>query len=1101
MLAVCVRCNRSVSTRLGHKVSVAIPADVRWRLSPLLMAEQHGRRHQYVRGELVDIGWKTTRHHAVIDREFRRLLNDTNVDCLIVKAPPRHGKLLADSTPVWTPTGWRTHGDLSVGDYVYAPDGRAVQVLWVGEKGMADCRVTFTDGSSVVAHDAHEWYVYDRGRKRYMTIETQDVASKLHMGHCRNGDPRSRMMVDYPRPLAGLHRSLSVDPYVLGVWLGDGKQDGGSFCGSVDDVAHIEGEVARRGWLRSWEAVHSGTGVRYVGYRGLYPIIRKLGLAAEKFIPAEYLLASVEQRRQLLAGLVDTDGSQEPGGRVRFVTCSQRLAGDVAHLVRTLGYRATISMQEPSLSSSGVQGRQDVYTVQWSPHDGIPQGTLSRKALLARCVRRRNGIVSVERCGPEAGNCIQVEGGLYLAGPNLTPTHNSEYLSRWAPAWYLLANPWARVMLNSYTMSLAKFNSRWVRDTVHRLAPLWDLKGVDSMARRADDWSIEDVDGGGGMLASGVDGSQTGRGAQLILIDDYLRSAKDAVSETVRDAQWEWFKGTISTRREPGGKICILACLTGDARVRMGDGTERPIRDVKPGDRVATFDAGRLSVSTVRNHANLGHDDVFQITLQSGNTVTCNERHPFLVEEAGVLKWKRLRDLSTASRIVTAKVSGESGGERPVSGTKAVTCQFGAEAFAPHITRNRNERTDTERHHPRTTGSTGSSTCMASRCLSLKDISAQSVASHRPKPTPAPIKLGDFVSITATIPESSEVCSAMTVIWQPATLEPVPPPLCLLDTSVFTTDQVLEIRHVGREDVFDLEVEGTGSFVANGLVSHNTQWHDDDLIGRILKHRAEIGITVRCITLQALREENGTPDPLRRLPGEALWPERWPAAVLGKQKLLMGPYWWAAQYQGNPGTMGMAEWPAHYFANLWLGENDWPDHGFNCSALYCDPAKGKHKRKGDYYALVFVGFIGGRLFVKSDVDRAPIGVIARRMAEMTKALRPTFTGVEANAFQFLMAPHYQQACEDVGIPIDPPALIDNTLPKALRIASLDPWLANRLLRFEKSASNELLIKQAQVYPFGKHDDGPDGLAGAVRLLCSSVDELREMENPGDMRPT
>ena len=487
-------------------MSVAIPPDVRWRLSPLLMAEEHGRRHQYVKGELVDIGWKTTRHHAVIDREFRRLLTDPDVDCLIVKAPPRHGK--------------------------------------------------------------------------------------------------------------------------------------------------------------------------------------------------------------------------------------------------------------------------------------------------------------------------------------------TEYLSRWAPAWYLLANPWARVMLNSYTMSLAKFNSRWVRDTVHRLAPLWNLKGVDSMARRADDWSIEDVDGGGGMLASGVDGSQTGRGAQLILIDDYLRSAKDAVSETVRDAQWEWFKGTISTRREPGGKICILA----------------------------------------------------------------------------------------------------------------------------------------------------------------------------------------------------------------------------------------------------------------------TQWHSDDLIGRILANREEIGIRVRCITLQALREENGTPDPLRRQPGEALWPERWPAAVLGKQKLLMGPYWWSAQYQGNPGTMGMAEWPAHYFANVYLGEGEWPERGFHCSALYCDPAKGKHKRKGDYYAIVFAGFAGGRLYIKSDIDRAPIGVIARRMAEMTKALRPTFTGVEANAFQFLMAPHYQQACEDVGIPIDPPALIDNTLPKALRISALDPWLANRLLRFERSTSNELLVKQAQVYPFGKHDDGPDGLAGAVRLLCSSVDELAGLENPADLRP-
>lgn len=687
------------------------------------------------------------------------------------------------------------------------------------------------------------------------------------------------------------------------------------------------------------------------------------------------------------------------------------------------------------------------------------------------------------------------------------PRHGkTEYLSRWAPAWYLLNNPWSRVMLNSYTMSLAKFNSRWVRDTVHRLAPLWGLKGIDPMSRRADDWSLEENDGWGGMLASGVDGSQTGRGAQLILIDDYLRSAKDAVSETVRDAHWEWFKGTISTRREPGGKIVILACLTGDARVRMGDGTERPIRDVKPGDRVATFDAGRLSVSTVRNHANLGHDDVFQITLQSGNTVTCNERHPFLVEEAGVLKWVRLRDLTKSSRIVTVLASGESGVGRPVDGLKAATSPQGAAGTAVPTMRSKGGRMGTDHRRPGTIASTGSSTCTASRsnsttrCSKLKAGSVQSVDSHRPKPIPAHIKPGDSVSITVTKPGPSEGCSVTTVIWQQATLEPAPPPLCLLDTLVFTTDQVLEIRHVGREDVFDLEVEGTGSFVANGLVSHNTQWHDDDLIGRILRHRAEIGISVRCITLQALREENGTPDPLRRAPGEALWPERFSAETLEKQRRLMGPYWWAAQYQGNPGTMGMSEWPAEYFQNVWLGDGDWPEQGFNVSALYCDPAKGKHAKKGDYYAIVFVGFMGRKLYVRSDIDRAPVSVIARRMAEMTKANRPAFVGIEGNAFQFLMGPHWVQACEDVGIPVSDPALIDNTLSKALRISALDPWLANRDLRFERSTSNELLIAQAKAYPYGTHDDGPDGLAGAVKLLCDSVEELNALADPANSRP-
>lgn len=1068
---------------------VTIDPEWSWRLSPLAMAERHGK------------GWVTTRHHAVIDREFRRLLSDPNVDCLIVKAPPRHGKLLADSTPIWTPGGWRLHGDLSVGDLVYSPSGAAVRVLGVGEKSNADRLVTFADGSQIKCHGAHEWYVWDRGRKRYITRETDALATELTMGFCRSGKSRSRMLADYPKPLAGEYVSLHLDPYVLGVWLGDGKQDGGSFCGSVQDVAHIEGEIARRGWTRSWESVHAGTGVRYVGYRGLYPVLRSLGLASEKFIPIAYLRSDVRSRRELLAGIVDTDGSVETGGRVRVVTVSMRLAQDVAHLVRTLGYRASITTQAPHLSSSGIQGRRPVYSVQWSPHDGIPQGTLPRKATMASCVRRRNGIVSIEQCDPEPGNCIEVEGGLYLAGRNLIPTHNSEYLSKWGPAWYLLAHPTKRVMLNSYTMSLAKFNARWVRDTVHRLAPLWRLRGVDPGAARADDWSLRSDDGTmlGGMLASGVNGSQTGRGADLILIDDYLRSAKDAMSETVRDAQWEWLKGTISTRREPGGKIVILACLTGDARVRMGDGSERPIRDVKPGDSVATFDAGRLSVSKVRNHANLGHDDVFQITLASGNTVTGNARHPFLVEEAGVLKWKRLRDLTTGSTIVTVLGRGESGPGSCVSGVAAKIRQSVAGTVC-RTTPRRSGKMGTGHRQTAITESTGSSICTASRsssttqCSNLKAGSALCADSPRLKPTPDPIKPDDFVSITVTTQERSEGSCVTTAILQQATLKPEPPPLCLLDTLVFTTDQVLEIRAVGREDVFDLEVEGTGSFIANGLVSHNTQWHSDDLIGRLMRHRDEIGLNIRCITLQALREENGTPDPLRRKPGEALWPSRWPAATLEKQKRFMGPFWWAAQYQGNPGTMGSSEWPAHYFNGIWIPEGEFPAD-IHLAALYCDPSKGKNSKRGDYSAIVYAGYRGGKLHIKSSIDRRPASVITMDMARMAMDLRPAFVGFESNAFQYLLAPDWMAACEDLGYGVTEPTLIENTISKMIRINRLDAWFRNRELLFERSASNELLINQCKAWPFGTHDDGPDGLEGAIRLLCSGVEELNERAEP------
>lgn len=143
---------------------------------------------------------------------------------------------------------------------------------------------------------------------------------------------------------------------------------------------------------------------------------------------------------------------------------------------------------------------------------------------------------------------------LIIRGP---PRHGkSEYMARWAQAWYHLTHPYATTILSSYNASLAKEHGQWVRDTVHRLAPLFNLKGISPRNAAKGDWKIEGT--GGGMLACGLRGGQTGRGGNLITIDDYIRGVEQANSEGTREAIWDWFRGTISTRREPGGKIMLF---------------------------------------------------------------------------------------------------------------------------------------------------------------------------------------------------------------------------------------------------------------------------------------------------------------------------------------------------------------------------------------------------------------------------------------------------------------------------------------------------------------------------------------------------------------
>ncbi len=136
------------------------------------------------------------------------------------------------------------------------------------------------------------------------------------------------------------------------------------------------------------------------------------------------------------------------------------------------------------------------------------------------------------------------------------PRHGkSEYLSKWVPAWFTNAFAEKRVISTSYSLALARIASRFARDQNHRDAPLWGRRGVNRSVSAQTDWRTMDD---GGMLAAGVGGGITGRGADLFLIDDCLKNSEQALSETIRDAQWEWWQTTAFTRLEPGSKMVLL---------------------------------------------------------------------------------------------------------------------------------------------------------------------------------------------------------------------------------------------------------------------------------------------------------------------------------------------------------------------------------------------------------------------------------------------------------------------------------------------------------------------------------------------------------------
>nr|WP_197043215.1 replicative DNA helicase [Saccharothrix sp. NRRL B-16314] len=362
---------------------------------------------------------------------------------IIVAARPGVGKALALDTPLVTPTGWTTMGEVAVGDRLIGADGRPTTVVAATEvmRGRPCYEVEFSDGSVLVADGEHQWLTETRasrrsaretevGRQRAIggVRTTQEIAASLR---CETADRRLNHSVSTTRPLDLPDASLPIGPYTLGAWLGDGHPASSRFTAADPEIAwNIEAEgydvVPRGGLLHDIELPVPGSPTS----SPVQALLRGLGVLGDKHIPTTYLRASVAQRRALLAGLLDTDGTVTAGGSVQFAVTDRRLAEDVRELVVSLGYRC-------STTTKRVRGRGELtstaYVLTFGTDDDVFH--LERKRLVLKERRRsrsavRTGsrfIVDVRPIPSVPVRCVEVDNAdhLYLAGRSMIPTHNS----------------------------------------------------------------------------------------------------------------------------------------------------------------------------------------------------------------------------------------------------------------------------------------------------------------------------------------------------------------------------------------------------------------------------------------------------------------------------------------------------------------------------------------------------------------------------------------------------------------------------------------------------------------------------------------------------
>ena len=184
---------------------------------------------------------------------------------------------------------------------------------------------------------------------------------------------------------------------------------------------------------------------------------------------------------------------------------------------------------------------------------------------------------------------------------NIAPRHGkSELISYLAPAWFLGNYPQKKIIMASHTADLAVNFGRRVRNLVSSdlyrdIFPSIELQADSKSASR---WG---TNRNGEYFAIGVGGALAGRGADLFIIDDphSEQEAKTGRPDVFLPA-WEWFQAGPLQRLMPGGAIIVVMCMTGDTPVLLPDGTEKPLRDIRPGDRVASYDNGRVDRKSTR---------------------------------------------------------------------------------------------------------------------------------------------------------------------------------------------------------------------------------------------------------------------------------------------------------------------------------------------------------------------------------------------------------------------------------------------------------------------------------------------------------------------
>lgn len=346
------------------------------------------------------------------------------------------GKQLSLETELPTPTGFVKLKDLKEGDQLFDEKGDICNVVKMHPINISpqSYEIEFDDGTKVEACADHLWLTYtrkDRRDKKISTIKsTQEILNTLYVGGKQKITNHS---IKCSAPINYHKKDLPIDPYLFGLWIGDGDIHNGTIeSADLEIFSRYKHHIIPSSIRNESKSVA-------VRVDGLYSSLRKLNFLKnkkcrnnfdylEKYIPDEYLYSSFDQRLSLLQGILDTDGSCAKDGGIEYCTVIPKLAEQVCQLVKSLGIKTKIKINESWLYNKQHKNR---YRITFSTK--LQVFRLKRKLTNIRLEKNQltrtehRFIINIKEILPKPMRCITVDSPshLFLITRSFIATHNT----------------------------------------------------------------------------------------------------------------------------------------------------------------------------------------------------------------------------------------------------------------------------------------------------------------------------------------------------------------------------------------------------------------------------------------------------------------------------------------------------------------------------------------------------------------------------------------------------------------------------------------------------------------------------------------------------